>query len=83
MTDSSNNKNLLFWRYIALPVIFLLVTLLGGLRLSFESGAFLFLAPTLFNLVLAVMLAAIVIRGKLVKTDRWFSTGFPPLKNCG
>lgn len=82
MTDSSNNKNLLFWQYIALPVIFLLVTLLGGLRLSFESGAFLFLAPTLFNLVLAVMLAAIVIRGKLVKAERWFSAGFPPLKNC-
>lgn len=82
MSRETNNKNLLVWQYIALPVIFLAVTLLGGLRLSLESGAFIFLGPTLFNLVLALMLAAIVIRGKLVKTGEWFSADFSVLKNC-
>lgn len=82
MSSDSNNKNLLFWQYIVLPMIFLIVTLLGGLRLSLESGAFLFLGPTLFNLVLAVMLAGIVVRGKLVNTGRWFSADFSLLKNC-
>ncbi len=81
-SNLQNKKTLLFWQYIALPVIFLVVTLLGGLRLSLESGAFIFLGPTLFNLVLALMLAAIVIRGKLVKTGEWFSADFPVLKNC-
>lgn len=81
MSDRPNNKNLLFWQYIVLPLIFLLVTLLGGLRLSLETGAFLFLGPTLFNLVLAVMLAGVVVRGKLVRTDRWLSADFSLLKN--
>jgi len=81
MSSNSNNKDLLFWRYIALPLIFLLVTLLGGLRLSLETGAFIFLGPTLFNLVLAVMLAAIVVRGKLLELGRWVSPEFSILKN--
>ena len=82
MSNISPNKSLLFWQYIVLPVIFLLVTLLGGLRLSAESNAFLFLSPTLFNLVLAVMLFAVVARGKLIKTEQWFSAEFSVLKNC-
>jgi hypothetical protein len=81
MSSKPDNKNLLFWQYIALPLIFLLVTLLGGLRLSLETGAFIFLGPTLFNLVLAVMLAAIVLRGKLIKVGQLISPEFPVLKN--
>ncbi len=81
MSDRPNNKNLLFWQYIVLPLIFLLVTLLGGLRLSLETGAFIFLGPTLFNLVLAVMLTGVVVRGKLVRIDRWLSADFSLLKN--
>jgi hypothetical protein len=80
-SGTAQNKNLVFWQYIMLPVIFLVVTLLGGLRLSLESGAFIFLSPTLFNLVLSVMLGAIIIRGKLIDIDEWFSPAFPVLKN--
>jgi hypothetical protein len=82
MASTGQNKNLLFWQYIVLPVIFLLVTLLGGLRLSLESNAFIFLAPSLFNLVLALMLVVIAVRGKLVQIDSWFSADFPVLKNA-
>lgn len=81
MSEATTNKNMLFWHYIALPVIFMLVTLLGGLRLSPESNAFIFLAPSLFNLVLALMLAAIIVRGKLIDINEWFSPDFPVLKN--
>jgi hypothetical protein len=81
MKNSPANNSSLLARYIALPVIFLLVALLGGLRLSFDSGAFIFLAPTLFNLVLALLLVAAIFRG-LVKIDEWFSPNFPVLKNC-
>src|ERR1041384_6227779 len=81
MNSNANNKTLLFWRYIALPAIFLAVTLLGGMRLGLESGAFIFLSPTLFNLVLAVLLFAIIIRGKLIVTGQWFSADFSVLAN--
>jgi hypothetical protein len=82
MSSNPKNKSLLVWRYLALPGAFLLVTLLGGMRLSLESNAFIFLSPTLFNLVLAVMLFAVVVRGKLVKINEWFSPAFSVLENC-
>ena len=81
MKGAQQNSTLLFWQYIVLPLVFLLVTLLGGLRLSFDTGAFIFLAPTLFNLVLALLLAAAIFRG-LVKVEEWFSPNFSVLKNC-
>jgi len=82
MNSNSHSNDLLFWQYIALPLVFLIVTLLGGLRLSAESNAFLFLSPTLFNLVLSVLLFAVIIRGKLVRPESWFSAAFPVVKNC-
>jgi hypothetical protein len=82
MSDHSKNTNLLFWQYLALPATFLIVTLLGGMRLSLESGAFLFLPPTLFNLVLAVLLLAVIVRGNLIVIGEWFSAEFSVLKNC-
>jgi small basic protein len=81
MGNDTQNKNLLFWQYIVLPVIFLLVTLLGGLRLSLDKDAFIFLSPSLFSLILAVMLVVILIKGKLIEIGEWFSAGNPVLKN--
>src|ERR1044072_7634984 len=81
MNSSTKKTNLLFWQYLALPAIFLIVTLLGGMRLSLESGAFIFLPPTLFNLVLAVLLFAVIFRGKLIVAGEWFSAEFSLLKN--
>jgi hypothetical protein len=82
MSSNTKNTNLLFWRYLALPAIFLIVTLLGGMRLSPESGAFIFLPPSIFNLVLAVLLLAVIVRGKLILAGQWFSAEFSVLKNC-
>jgi hypothetical protein len=81
MSDTKN-KTILFSQYFVLPAIFLVVTLLGGMRLSPESGAFIFLPPTLFNLVLAVLLLAVIFRGKLIVAGEWFSAEFSVLKNC-
>jgi hypothetical protein len=80
-STKSQPNNLLVWQYIALPLVFLLVTLLGGMRLSLESDAFIFLGPSLFNLVLAVMLVAVIVRGRIVDIGVWFSPDFPVTKN--
>lgn len=81
MSDKAKNNNMAFWRYVALPLVFLSVCLLGGMRLSLETNAFIFLAPSLFNLVLAVMLVAAIVRGRLITVENWFSPDFTPLKN--
>ena len=52
--SQKNNKTIL--QYLLLPLIFLTVTLLGGLRLSAENNAFLFLKPALVCLILATIL---------------------------
>jgi len=42
--------------YVALLFIFVTVALLGGLRVTSESHAFMFLPPSLITLILAVLL---------------------------
>lgn len=81
MGDKPKNNNMAFWQYVALPLVFLSVCLLGGMRLSLETNAFIFLAPSLFNLVLAVMLVASIVRGNVVAVEGWFSPDFTTVKN--
>jgi hypothetical protein len=68
-------------RYIFLPLIFLTVALLGGLRLSAEDDAFLFLKPALVCLIYATFLLILFFRAGLLMLDGWFSVRFPTLKN--
>jgi hypothetical protein len=68
-------------QYIFLPLIFLTVALLGGLRLSAEDNAFLFLKPALVCLIYATLLLALFFRSGLLKLDGWFSENFSTLKN--
>lgn len=77
--SQKNNKNVL--RYILLPFIFLTVTLLGGLRLSAENNAFIFLKPALVCLIFATILIILFFRGRLISVADWFSEDFPVLKN--
>ena len=46
--------------YIVLPIVFLTVTLLGGLRLAAADNAFIFLAPALICLALCVAVLMIL-----------------------
>ncbi len=68
-------------RYIFLPLIFLTVALFGGLRLSAEDSAFLFLKPALVCLIYAALLLILFFRAGLLTLDGWFSESFSTLKN--
>lgn len=60
-------------RFILLPTIFLIVALLGGVRVASETGALVFVSPPLVTLILAVMLLALFVRGGAVVAGRWLS----------
>ena len=75
---TTDNKQL---QYIFLPLIFLTVALLGGLRLNAEDNAFLFLKPALICLIYATLLLVLFFRAGLLKLDGWFSEKFSTLKN--
>ncbi len=73
------NKN--FLQFIILPLMFLAVTLFGGLRLSFDANAFLFLKPPLICLILSAILMVLFVRAKLIKIHEFFAEDFSLLKN--
>ena len=57
--------------YILLPLIFLAVTLLGGLRFAASDNAFIFLKPPLVALVFATLLSVQFVRSGLIDIDGW------------
>lgn len=81
MSAKNQSRNDALVRYLLLPTLFLSVALLGGLRISEPERAFLFVAPPLITLILAVMLMALFLRGRLIVLDQWLSSDQPPLTN--
>ncbi len=81
-TKLKHNSQRATLNYLILPLIFLTVTLLGGLRLSADSSAFLFLKPALVCLILSAILLVLFFRVQLIRLDGWFSESFPMLKNA-
>jgi hypothetical protein len=75
------NKNLLILQLIILPILFLTVALLGGLRLSVESNVFIFLKPQLICLILASLLIISLVKAKIIELNNFFSEDFSILKN--
>ena len=78
---NTRDSNQLLARFLLLPTIFLTVALMGGLRVAAETRAFLFIAPPLVALVLAVLLMLLFVRGGLVNLRAWLSSDNPPLTN--
>lgn len=68
-------------QYIFLPLIFLTVTLLGGLRFRMADNSFLFIKPALICLIYAAILLFLFFRAGLIRLDGWFAEDFPMLKN--
>ena len=81
MTESNRSRNRALLRHVALPMIFLTVALLGGLRVSAEDYVFVFVAPPLITLVLAVLLMLLFVRGHAVEMGRWVASDHPALVN--
>ena len=67
--------------YVVLPFIFLTVALLGGLRVSADDRAFVFLPPPLITLILAVLLMLLFVRGGLIALRAWIDSANPPFEN--
>ena len=80
MTDRRTRDRALV-EFLLLPTLFLLVALLGGLRVGAERGEFQFVAPPLVTLVLAALLLALAARARLVEFGRWLSAGAGALTN--
>jgi hypothetical protein len=80
MTPNNRARNSSLLHFILLPLLFLTVALLGGLRISADH-AFVFVAPPLVTLVLAVLLMLLFVRGRLVEFKRWLGSDRPPLTN--
>jgi hypothetical protein len=78
-THSPNQRAYLL--YIFLPLIFLTVTLLGGMRLASPDNAFIFLKPALFCLIFGAILLVLFFRARLIDLNGWFSEEFTTLKN--
>ena len=81
MTADNRSRNSSLLRFILLPLLFLTVALLGGLRIGAEGHAFIFIASPLVTLVLAVLLMLLFVRGRLVEFNQWISSERPPLTN--
>jgi hypothetical protein len=80
---AANNrlKNHALISYVLLPLIFLTVVLLGGLRVSSDSHALIFLPPSLITLVLAVLLVLLFVRGNLIDIRSLIRGANLPLTN--
>ncbi|MFT3744974.1 MAG: hypothetical protein QM785_11865 [Pyrinomonadaceae bacterium] len=67
--------------YLVLPTIFLIVTLLGGLRLGAADNAFVFLKPALVCLVFAALTVVLYVRSGMISVEGWIAEDKPVLEN--
>jgi hypothetical protein len=66
---------------LLLPLVFLTVSLIGGLRLSSTDNSFIFLPPPLLCLIFAVMLLALFAKAQMIRLGGWFAERFPLTRN--
>src|SRR5687767_9908622 len=81
MTQTNRSRNRALLDYVALPMLFLTVVLLGGLRVGTENRTFIFVAPPLVTLFLSILLMLLFVRGRLIEFHRWVASDRPPLTN--
>lgn len=80
-TQTNRSRNRALLDYVALPTLFLTVVLLGGLRVGTQNRTFIFVAPPLVTLLLAVLLMLLLLRGRLIRFHQWIASDLPPLTN--
>lgn len=80
IVEPKAEKNLAV-RLVVLPLIFLAVTLLGGLRFGEKDSAFIFLVPPLLCLVFAAAVMVLFFRSRLLRLDGWLSETKSTLEN--
>ena len=80
MKDHAETNRLVL-QFIVLPTILLSVALLGGLRIDAETRHFMFIAPPLVTLILAVLLVALFIRAGAIELHAWLAIDQPMTTN--
>jgi hypothetical protein len=80
VAEKNRTGNRALVSFVVLPMLFLTVALLGGLRISADH-AFVFVAPPLITLLLAVLLMLLFVRGGLIRFQSWVANDRPPLTN--
>lgn len=81
MTATNSFRNRALVDFVVLPFLFLTVALMGGLRVGAETRAFIFVAPPLVTLLLAVLLMILLVRGRLISFHQLVGSELPPLTN--
>jgi hypothetical protein len=81
MTGNNRSRNHALLRYILLPMIFLSVAMLGGLRIDVETKDFIFIPPPLITLILSVLLMILFVRGHAIEPREWVRNDQSPLTN--
>ena len=76
---AERNRSLL--HFIVLPTILLTVGLLGGLRIDGQTRQFVFIAPPLVTLVLAILLGSLFVRAGTIDLHHWLAIEQPTLTN--
>src|SRR5260370_16062084 len=74
-------RNRALLHFIVLPTILLTVGLLGGLRIDAQTRQFIFVAPPLVTLVLAILLGLLFVRAGAIDLHHWLAIEQPTLTN--
>jgi hypothetical protein len=74
-------RNRALLHFIVLPTILLTVALLGGLRIDAQTRQFVFIAPPLVTLVLAILLGSLIVRAGAIDLNHWLAIEQPTLTN--
>ena len=74
-------RNRALLHFIVLPTLLLTVGLLGGLRIDAQTRQFIFIAPPLVTLVLAVLLGLLFVRAGAIDLHSWLAIDQPTLTN--
>ncbi len=74
-------RNRALLHFIVTPTILLTVALLGGLRVDAQTRQFIFIAPPLVTLVLAILLGSLFVRAGAIDLRQWLALEHPMLTN--
>jgi hypothetical protein len=74
-------RNRALLHFIVTPTILLTVGLLGGLRIDAQTRQFVFIAPPLVTLVLAILLGSLFVRAGAIDLHQWLAIEQPTLTN--
>src|SRR6266404_388390 len=74
-------RNRALLHFIVTPTILLTVGLLGGLRVDAQTRQFVFIAPPLVTLVLAILLGSLFVRAGTIDLRQWLALEQPMLTN--